>query len=67
MIEDYIHISPGVHTAGTVRVGKSSWIGIGVAVSNNVNITCGCVVGAGAVVVRDITEAWTYIGVPARR
>ena len=65
--EDYVHISPGVHTAGTVKVGKGTWLGIGSAVSNNVNITTNCIIGAGAVVVGDITETGTYVGVPARR
>lgn len=63
-IDDYVHISPGVRTAGTVKVGKGSWLGIGSVVSNNVNICSGCKVGAGAVVVNDITEYGTYVGVP---
>lgn len=67
VIEDYIHISPGVHLAGTVKIGRNNWIGVGSAVSNNVKICSGCIVGAGAVVVKDITEPGTYIGVPARR
>ena len=67
VIEDYVHISPGVNMAGTVKVGKGSWIGIGSVVSNNVNICSGCKVGAGAVVVKDITEPGTYVGVPVRR
>jgi sugar O-acyltransferase (sialic acid O-acetyltransferase NeuD family) len=66
-IEDYVHISPGVNIAGTVVVGERSWLGIGSKVSNNVNITSGCIVGAGAVVVKDITVPGTYVGVPARR
>lgn len=66
-IEDYVHISPGANTAGTVKVGKGSWLGIGSKVSNNVNITSGCVIGAGTVVIKDIAEAGTYVGVPARR
>lgn len=66
-IEDYVHISPGVHTAGTVKIGKRTWLGIGSKVSNNLNIISGCKVGAGAVVVKDITEPGTYVGVPARR
>jgi len=66
-IEDYVHISPGVNMAGTVKVGKGSWIGIGSVISNNVNICSGCKVGAGAVVVKDITEPGTYIGVPVRK
>lgn len=67
VIEDYVHISPGVNMAGTVKVGKGSWLGIGSIVSNNVNICSGCKVGAGAVVVKDITESGTYVGVPVRR
>ena len=67
VIENYVHISPGVNMAGTVKVGKGSWIGIGSVVSNNVNICSGCKVGAGAVVVKDITEPGTYVGVPVRR
>ena len=66
-VKDYVHISPGVNLAGTVKVGKGSWIGIGTVVSNNVNICSGCKVGAGAVVVKDITEPGTYVGVPVRR
>ena len=66
-VEDYVHISPGVNMAGAVKVGKGSWIGIGSVVSNNVNICSGTRVGAGAAVVKDITEPGTYVGVPVRK
>lgn len=66
-IEDFVHISPGAHLAGTVKVGQGSWVGIGSVVSNNVNITSGCKVGAGSVVVKDIIEPGVYVGVPARK
>jgi sugar O-acyltransferase (sialic acid O-acetyltransferase NeuD family) len=67
VIEDYVHVSPGVGTAGSVTVGKRTWLGIGSVVSNNVNICSGCKVGAGAVIVKNITEPGTYVGVPVRR
>lgn len=67
VIEDYVHISPGASLAGTVKVGKGSWLGIGSVVSNNVSICSSCKLGAGAVVVKDITEPGTYVGVPVRR
>jgi len=67
LMEDYVHISPGVNMAGTVKVGNGSWIGIGSVISNNVNVCSGCKVGAGAVVVKNITEPGTYVGVPVRR
>lgn len=67
LVEDYVHISPGVNIAGTVKIGKGTWLGIGSKVSNNLNICSGCKVGAGAVVVKDINKSGTYVGVPARR
>ncbi|MBU5216399.1 acetyltransferase [Bacillus albus] len=67
VIEDYVHISPGAHLAGTVKVGRGTWLGIGSVVSNNITITHSCKIGAGAVVIRDITESRTYVGVPVRR
>lgn len=66
VIEDYVHISPGVHLAGTVKVGKGNWLGIGSEVSNNVSIGEGCIIGAGAMVHEDIQTPGTYIGVPAK-
>ena len=64
---DYVHLSPNAALGGTVTVGEGTHIGIGACVRNNVSICSGCTVGAGAVVVKDITEAGTYVGVPAGR
>ncbi len=67
IIDDYAHISVNVHTAGTVHVGKRTFVGIGSTVSNNISICDDAVVGAGAVVVSNIEESGTYIGVPAKK
>jgi len=66
VIEDYAHLSPGVRLSGTVNIGKSTWLGIGSIVGNNIGIAFDCIIGAGAVVIKDITESGTYVGVPAR-
>lgn len=67
VIEDYVHISPKSALGGTVRVGALSHIGIGATVKNNTDICGGCVIGAGAVVIRNITEGGIYVGVPAKK
>ena len=67
VIEDYVHLSPRVALAGTVRVGALTHVGIGAAVRNNIDICGSSVIGAGAVVVRNIQEPGTYVGVPARK
>lgn len=66
-LEDYVHLSPASALGGTVSVGRGTHIGIGAVVRNNTRICGGCVIGGGAVVAADITEAGTYVGVPARR
>jgi sugar O-acyltransferase (sialic acid O-acetyltransferase NeuD family) len=66
-IEDFVHISPGVHLAGTVKIGSATWLGIGSIVINNISVAEGCRIGAGTVVIRDITEPGTYVGNPQRR
>lgn len=66
-INDFVHISPGAHLAGTVRVGRRSWIGIGSIIRNNTDVCDDVVVGAGGVVIKDIYENGTYFGVPVRR
>jgi sugar O-acyltransferase (sialic acid O-acetyltransferase NeuD family) len=66
-IEDFVHVSPGAHLAGTVFIGERSWLGIGSIVSNNINITNDCQFGAGSVVIKDITDSGVYVGAPVRR
>ncbi|GIO19640.1 acetyltransferase [Oceanobacillus oncorhynchi subsp. incaldanensis] len=66
-IADFVHISPGAHLAGTVKIGLGSWIGIGATISNNLSIVDHCTIGAGSVVIRHLEKSGTYAGVPTRR
>ena len=66
-LEDYVHLSPGVHIAGTVSIGERTWIGAGTTVINNIIITDNCVIGAGSTVIKDIEEIGVYAGVPVRK
>ena len=50
-----------------VLIKESAWIGAGATVSNNLQICGGCMIGAGAVVIKSITESGTYVGVPAEK
>lgn len=68
LLEDYVHISPGAHLAGTVTIKEGTWICTGAIVKNNITIGKNNIIGAGGVVIKDIIEEnGTYIGVPARR
>lgn len=49
-----------------VRVGEGTWLGTGAIVLAGVTIGRYCVVGAGAVVTKDIPDYTLAVGVPAR-
>lgn len=67
VIGNFVHIACGAHIAGTVTVGDRTWIGIGSSVSNNLSIGSDIMIGAGTVVVKEIQEKGTYVGVPAKK
>ncbi len=67
VIENYVHLSPNTTLGGTVHIGALTHVGIGAIVKNNVKVCFDCVIGAGAVVVKDIEQSGTYIGVPAKK
>lgn len=66
-LESFVHISPGVHVAGTVFIGKNVWLGIGTNVINNVKICSDAIIGAGTTVIKDIEKSGTHVGLPLRR
>jgi sugar O-acyltransferase (sialic acid O-acetyltransferase NeuD family) len=61
-----VHLSPGAHLAGAVRVGDESWIGLGAVVLEGRSIGERTIVGAGAVVTRDLAADVVAYGVPAK-
>ncbi|HLU17268.1 MAG TPA: acetyltransferase [Edaphocola sp.] len=65
-LDDYVHISPGVHLAGGVKIRSCCWVGIGACVKQQVTIGANVTVGAGSVVVHNILDNLTVVGVPAR-
>lgn len=67
VIDDFVTIYPSVNVSGNVSVGKCCELGTGMQIIQGKKITSGVILGAGAVVVKDIIESGTYIGCPARR
>lgn len=62
----YVHLSPNVSLAGNVTIGNRCWLGISSTVINNLKIYSESIVGAGAVVIRDIQKKGTYVGNPLK-
>ncbi len=54
-----------IKEVGNIRIGEGSWLGVGVSIIGS-NIGKHCVIGANAVVTRDIPDYCVAVGVPAR-
>ena len=65
-VGSHTHLAPGVTLSGQVTVGSGVHIGTGAAVVNNIQIGSNSLIGAGSMVLRDIPEAVTAYGVPAK-
>lgn len=61
----FVHLAPGVHLAGNVRVGDGALLGIGCAAIPGRSIGAWSTVGAGALVLGDIRERVVAVGIPA--
>ena len=68
ILEDYVHISPGSHLAGTVKINEGTWICAGVTIINNITIGKNNIIGAGATVIKNIEEeGCTFVGIPVKK
>ena len=65
-IRDFVYISPKVSLAGNVNIGKKSFLGINSCVIPNKKTGIGCVIGAGAVVIKNVYSFTKVAGVPAK-
>lgn len=66
-IGSMFHASPGATVSGYVTIGHRVFLGANSCIKEYVKICDDVIIGAGAVVVKDITEPGKYAGVPARK
>ena len=56
----------GPYDAGSIEIGRGTWLGAHVTITNNVKIGKGCLIAAGAVVTHDVPDGVVVGGVPAK-
>jgi sugar O-acyltransferase (sialic acid O-acetyltransferase NeuD family) len=66
MIEDYCSILPSVNISGNVHIKPGTTLGTGSKIIQNIQIGSDVMVGAGAVVVKDVPNNVITMGVPAK-
>ncbi len=67
VIGDFVTTAPKVSISGNVSIGNRVYIGTGAIIKEKTYICDDVVIGAGAVVLNDITEPGTYVGIPAKK
>lgn len=64
-IGDFTTLGPGVNIGGGAKIKSQVYLGMGSIIRNNCTIGKHSVVGAGAVVVKDVPEQVEVMGIPA--
>lgn len=67
VVGEFSHVAPNATICGGCRIGNLVLIGAGAVVKPCVSICDEAKIGTGAVVVKDILEPGTYVGIPARK
>lgn len=62
----FVHVAPGCHAGGNVHIGDGAFLCIGVSVIPRTTIGKWATVGAGSVVLHDVPDSCTVVGIPAR-
>jgi sugar O-acyltransferase (sialic acid O-acetyltransferase NeuD family) len=63
---DGVTLAPAAALGGTVSIGDRTFIGMGAIVIHGRTVGTDCVIGAGAIVTRDIADLKIAVGHPAR-
>lgn len=66
VIEENCTIIAQSMIGGSVHIGRNTWIAPSVCIKNKINIGENCVIGMGAVVIRDVKNGTTVVGNPAK-
>jgi sugar O-acyltransferase (sialic acid O-acetyltransferase NeuD family) len=66
VIDDFVHLGPGVVLCGTVCIGTGSFIGAGSVIIPGKKVGMWATVGAGSVVIHDVPDHAVVVGNPAR-
>lgn len=66
VVESHSHIAPRACLLGGVHIAEQCHIGAGAVIRENLSVGAGAIVGAGAVVIRDVPAGAVVAGVPAK-
>lgn len=66
IIGDYFTSAPGVNISGSCVIGKHVYFGTSAATRQGMKVADNIVIGMGAMVVKNLEQSGTYVGIPAK-
>ncbi|MBS4034543.1 MAG: acetyltransferase [Ignavibacterium sp.] len=63
-IGDFVHLAPMTYISSSSVIGNNSFIGIGAAITENIEIDESCLIGAGAAILNNVKKNDKYFGIP---
>ena len=67
IIKDFVTLYPSSNISGNVEIDSLVEIGTGSQILQGKKICENTIIGAGAVVVKNIEKSGTYVGIPAKK
>lgn len=67
IIGDYVTLAPGARISGKCEIGNCVYIGTNAMIREGAKVCDNVTIGAGSVVLKDITEPGVYVGIPAKK
>lgn len=66
VLSDFVTLYPSVNVSGTTKIGRCSELGTGAQIIQGKSVGEYAIVGAGAVIIKDIPNKCTAVGAPAK-
>jgi sugar O-acyltransferase (sialic acid O-acetyltransferase NeuD family) len=66
VLEDFVSLMPGVHISGGAKIRTKAFVGTGANLIKATEVGAGTIVGAGAMVDKDLPANVTAVGVPCK-
>lgn len=66
VLEDYVNFCPGVLLGGRTRIGRFTDMSIGSQTIQSIDIGENCIIGAGAVIIRNVEDNAVVVGNPGK-
>ncbi len=66
VVSEFAHIGPGAVLCGNVKIGNGTYVGANAVIRQGITVGENAMIGAGSVVVKDVPDGVTVVGISAK-